>query len=382
MVRLLGVGLAFLGLIVLANSVILVLGGGLVPAVAGGLGIAGWVYSLKLDILLILLRWETVVDRQSRTVTVRARLVRTLREKRYRFEDFEAVEVRRLGGGQPDAPGTFAVLLVGPDAIVDVDDPGEVPSAALFQLIARVSAFQDRSGRLALAASLAEFTGLKLRDATGLIGPQTFTPRRPAYGTRLLDSGDPSLKISRVPTGARVAALVLLLAGTALMALIAPDALAGGGLRGARSVVGLLAVSVLPALGALGLAYRSSVLIDFPSRLVRRRGSFLGSRWDESYPLDQFEAVLVREVNVPLQRSPYRSVDLSGGRYELTLYDDRAVPRSLRTRETGLDRGQRCLASAETLAALCGLPVRVVKTRAVIPAADDGPTPPGNSEGK
>ncbi len=370
--RLFGVLLFLMELLVLAKLVIFVLGGGLIPAIVGGLGIAGSAGIFRLAIPLILVRWETVVDRRSRTVTSKARLIRTLGESHYPFTDFEAVELRLLGGGPQDPNGVFAVVLVGPNVALDVDVPGPVPTAQLFHFLARLSAAFDRLGRWSLAVSLAEFTGLKFRDTTGRHHRSTSGPRRPPSEVRLLDSGNPVLKIVRVPLGARAAALVLLIAGTLFMALMAHSAWTeplGGGLGAARSVVDLLIMSVIPLAGALMLAYRSGVEIDFPSRSVRRRGSFLGSHWDETYSLDRFDAVFVREARIPFQKSAYRSVGLSGGPYEFVLYDDRSTPRELRTRGGKLSRADRCLASAETLSALCGLPMRVVKADDPAPTA-------------
>lgn len=358
-VRLLGVGALLGGIIVFAHSLILVLGGGLVAALVGCCGIAGSAFCLRPALLLILLRWETVVDWRSETVTRRARLNGTITENRHPFSDFQAIELRRLGGGQPDSPSPFAIVLVGPDAILDIDDPGPVPSAALFRLLARVAAYYDGPGRAALAGALVEFTGLKLRDCTGWADHPT-SARRPPYATDRLSSVDPVLAIQRVPRGARVASLALVVAGTVAIVLGLQAMPVGGGLLAAKATVDLVAMAVLPLAGALALSYRSRVVIDFPSRLVRRQGSFLGSRWDESYAFDQFEAVVVREARIRPRGATYRSVGLSAGRFEITMYDDRGVPQTLRGRVAGQDRGGRCLASAEALAALCGLPVRVI----------------------
>jgi hypothetical protein len=136
----------------------------------------------------------------------------------------------------------------------------------------------------------------------------------------------------------------------------------------AECLAGLLVVSLLPLGGAVGLSYRTLTVIDFPNRQLRRTRSFLKSRSEESYPLDRFEEVIVRELKIPLRKSPRRTVELSEGRFNLVLYEVGGVPRSLElatsqslgVRAEGLDRSGRCLASAETLADLLGLPMRVV----------------------
>ncbi len=379
-VRLVGVGLLLASLIVLAHCLILVLDSGPVLAIAGWCGIVGSAFSLRLAALLVLLRWETVLDRRSRTVTRRSRLIATIAEKSHGFSDFQAIELRRFKGTQPDLPSPFAIVLVGPDATLDIDDPGPVPSAALFWLLARLAACYDSPGRAALASALVEFTGLKLRDCTGWADRPT-SADRPPYAVEWLSSVDPVLEIQRVPRGARVAALALVCAGTAAIFLGVQAMPVGKGLPAARATVDLVAMAVLPLAGALALSYRSRVVIDFPSRLVRRQGSFLGSRWDESYDFDQFEAVFVRELKIRPRGSTYRSVGLSGGRFEITLYDDRGVPRTFSGRVAGQDRGERCLATAEALAALCGLPIRVIGPKDERAAEDHDPARPGSPGG-
>ena len=90
-------------------------------------------------------------------------------------------------------------------------------------------------------------------------------------------------------------------------------------------MVDLASMAILPLAGLLLLSYRSRLVIDFPSRSSQRQGSFLWWQWDESDSLDRFEAVLVRETKIRRRGSTYRSVGLSTGRCEITLYDDRGV---------------------------------------------------------
>jgi hypothetical protein len=359
-VRLFGLLLCVISVIVLSYSVIVALGGGLIAVIIGCVGVAGCVGTLRLSITLMFVGWDTVLDRQARSVTRTAKFIRTIREERFDFDDFDAVEVQVLGSGQPDVAGPVAVVLMGPDMSLDIDDPGSVTSAALLQLLARVAASYDRRGRLALAASLAGFAGWRLRVAPSQFHRSPTPPRRSPNETPMLESGMPALVIPRIPLGMRIAAAVLVVAGTTAIVLIATIMPRNGGLETARNVVGLLALALIPLAGALSLAYRSRVEFDFPSRLMRRTGSFLWTRWDETYKFEQFEAIAVREVKVPMRRTPAQFVFLSGGFYEIGIYDDRSIPDSLLNRRAQHAQADRCRASAGTLAALCGLPMRLV----------------------
>jgi hypothetical protein len=378
-IRLLCVSMGVIGLSLLVANVLEIVEGHWSAAIFGGLGIVGALVILRPTLPMLLVGWETVIDRRSRTVTRRVRLAWKVREDRHSFDAFKAVVLHRtwtLGKANRSA-GLLAVSLIGPGLRLDLDDPGALPFAKWTREIGRLSSLIDPKRCIGLAASVAERTGLRLRDISGQERPVNPPRARPAFGAWSLDLVDPVLEIERVPRGVRVMLWVLLVTTVLFGLLMVSSNNLGEGLKGVTAVLKLLPLGLLPLAAGFGLSYRSRVTIDFPNRLVRRQGRFAGSRWDESFALDRFAEVIVREIKVPFSKSPVRTVELFEGRFTIALFDVKTLPRSLELAAVrslgaegdGLDKNGRLVASAETLARLCGLPIRIVE------GVDVGPSP-------
>ena len=346
-----------------------ILEGDWVAVVSASLGLVGSLSGLSICGPLALLHWETAVDRRSRTVTRRAWLIRRFRDDHYRFDDFRGIVLRNLlPGASPDGPNVLAVTLIGPGIRLDFDDPGPGLFSNGLRFYARASAYFQPAARLALAGWLAASTGLKLRDLTRRGRPPAPPRPRPTYGTWSTDSITPALEFPEVNRRRRWLVWFILIDGGLGFLLVAVAFPFTRQFDLAGYLVLLTTFGLILLGGAATLSYRTLIVIDFPGRQVRRTRKFLGSRSDESFPVDRFEEVLVRELKVPFRKTPQRTVELAEGRFQLVLYDaggvpesrDRATSQSLGVRAEGLDRGGRCLASAETLAGLLGLPMRVI----------------------